>query len=192
MTSGLSRGCGLECEVWTGGRPGDHHSPGCPRPRSRRGSRCRPTRSVPPGPSPPGLCPGCTTRPAGPQLLSPGTSGHRSLWIATRLPSSPPARPCWVSAGATHHALGSQAPRPRHPHLHLHLPGREEDRSPAPHGTTEALRGRGQAHFFRAQYGTCGPGQLRAGPPPSPALRHSLSGLGRTLGEQGGDIRACQ
>ena len=75
-----------------GGRgTGDHYSPGYPRWRSRRGSRCRPTRPAPPGQSLLGPCPGCTTRPVGPQLLSPGGGGCRTLnlGLTTHLPDSP-------------------------------------------------------------------------------------------------------
>lgn len=94
------------------GEAGDHHSPGCPGSRSRRGSRCHPSRQACQGHSQLGPCPGWTTQPMGPSC-----------------PPSPPhslTHPlCWALVGATHHALGFLGPQPGHPRLHVHLPARE-------------------------------------------------------------------
>lgn len=54
---------------------GDHCSPGYFGLRSQRGSQRRPPRPDPPGQSRLHPCPGCTTQPVGPQLLS-SSSGH--------------------------------------------------------------------------------------------------------------------
>lgn len=189
VTSSLSRGHREEGDGVDGGA-GDHHSPGHPRPRSRRGCRCRPTRLAPPGRSLLGPCRVCTRRPAGPQPLSPGSLGTLEPRAHHPPPCLTPSAGPWL--GATHHALGSPAPRPSHPHLHLHLPGREEDRDPAPHGAAAVLQGWGQPHFFQAQHGICGPGQLRPGAPPSPLAAACSPWPGQGRGVEGGNIKACQ
>lgn len=96
--------------------------------------------------------------------------------LGPRLAPCDPDSPLrWTLLGATHHALGSLAPRPSHSHLHLHLPGREEDRNRAPHGAAPVLHGWDQPHFLRAQDGICGPVQLRAWAVPFPAPTIILS-----------------
>lgn len=162
--------------MWAGQRAGDHHSPGDLGLRSRRGSQCRPPSPAPPVQGLPGPCPGCTTRPVGPQLLSSGVAtGPWNPGLTTRS-SDPPF--CRTFVGTTYHALGSPAPRPGHPHLYLHLPGREEDGVCTPHGATPVPHGWGQPYFLQARDGICGPGQLRAWAPPAPAPPSlSLTGL---------------
>lgn len=167
VTSSLGHGHSEEGEGVGGTASGDHDSPGYPQLRSRRGSQCRPPSPASPGQSLLGPCPGCTTRPAGPQLLSSRVpAGHWNPGLTASPADSPPLLDL---GGATHHALGSPVPRPSHPHLHFHLPGREEDGGPAPHGTIPVPHGWGQPYLLRAWDGICGPGQLRAWAPPAPA-----------------------
>lgn len=74
----------LKRRVWGG----DHYSPGYPGLRSQKGFQRRPSRPDPPGQSQRDPCPGCTTQPAGPQLLS-CSVGCWSPGLTSRLPVSP-------------------------------------------------------------------------------------------------------
>lgn len=140
----------LRVMVWGG----DHCSPGYLVLRSQRGSQRHPPRPDRPGQCRLHPCPGCTTQPAGPQLLS-SSAGPCNLGS----PAASLLHPLFRAlAEATHHTMGSPAPQTGHPHLHLHLPAREEDRGPAPHSTASVPQGWGQPHFLQAQDGVCGPG----------------------------------
>ena len=71
------------------GEAGDHHSPGCPGSRSRRGSRCHPSRQACQGHSQLGPCPGWTTQPMGPSC--PPSPPLLFLLSLSSCPSYPPA-----------------------------------------------------------------------------------------------------
>lgn len=104
-----------------GRRAGDHHSPGDLGLRSRRGFQCRPPSPAPPGQGLPGPCPGCTTQPAGPQLLSSGVpAGHWDPRLTTSSSDPPPLLdfhgdhlPCPGLPGAPARSPSSVSPPPR-------------------------------------------------------------------------------
>lgn len=107
--------------MWVGRRAGDHHSPGDLGLRSRRGFQCRPPSPAPPGQGLPGPCPGCTTQPVGPQLLSSGVpAGHWDPRLTTSSSDPPPLLdfhgdhlPCPGLPGAPARSPSSVSPPPR-------------------------------------------------------------------------------
>ena len=107
--------------MWAGRQAGDYHSPGDLGLRSRRGSQCRSPSLAPPGQGLPGPCPGCTTRPAGPQLLSSGfPAGRWDPGLTTSSSDPPPLLdfhgdhlPCPGLPGALARSPSSVSPPPK-------------------------------------------------------------------------------
>lgn len=107
--------------MWAGQWAGDHHSPGHLGLRSRRRSQCHPPGPVPPGQGLPGPCPGCTTWPVGPQLLSSGVpAGRWNPGLTTSFSDPPPLpdlrgdhSPCPGLPGAPARSPSSVSPPPR-------------------------------------------------------------------------------
>lgn len=104
----------VEMRVWEGG----HYSPGNPGLRSQKGFQCRPSRPDPPGQSQRDPCPGCTTQPAGPQLLN-FSVGPWNPGLASPLPVPAPLpglggghSPCPGLPGAPARSLSSASPPP--------------------------------------------------------------------------------